>query len=230
MLTQSVARQLTNVLNPGDILCVNPPRREIDLFLGRNSIQFEPIDIDDDEDRIELFVASGQEADEASPSQPESAGRARTGASALKSFLKQLLSWMWLLFWSFYLLRSIYFLITQGATRESFPFLVVAFLCIFGIFMATMFEKKTWIVPGGLIYRYAPFYRRVPAVEYFRPDSSPLVIDCRSNHCVVWSGGRPFRLFCPDLAAPAVLLAWLSTAPAPTLQEVRSFLGVPRED
>ena len=230
VLTRSVAKRLTNVLEPGDILCVNPPRDEPGLRVTQNSSRFEPMDIDDDDERLELFVSSGHAMDADLPPQAAGAGFAKRAAGALKSLLKQLFVWAWLLFWAFYILRSLYFLITQGATKDSYPAMFIALLCIYGAFMATMFEEKTWIVPGGLIYRYAPFYRRTPLVEYYEPGSTPLVIDWRSNVCVVWSRGRPNCILCPDLAAAAVLLAWASTAPAPTLQEVRSFLGVSREE
>ena len=226
MLTKSVVRQLFKVLRPGDLLIVNIPREEIRLAKQGNAIQFEPIDLDDDEDRLQSLVLEWKDtASDEAPGDSSDAGEA-VRARPIRTMLATVFSWIWLLFWVLFLLRSTYVFVMNGASRESIPFMILAAVCIGSFLAATMFERKTWIVPGGLIYRYAPFYRKAPLVKYFRPALTPLLVDFRSGILLVSDKDREYQFACPELAAFAVVLAWSSTAPSPTDSEAMSFLGL----
>ena len=89
-----------------------------------------------------------------------------------------------------------------------------------------IFERRWWLVPGGLLYREDRIWRKSLRWGVIRANESPLMIDMRSGIARVVERGRVRRVRCAEIARWFVVAGWASAAPSPTDEQVRSFLGV----
>jgi hypothetical protein len=87
------------------------------------------------------------------------------------------------------------------------------------------FERRWWLVPGGLAYREVAAWRRGMRVGLITPEDSTLVLDWRTGDGYVQDGGRGYHFKFGDYAGWAIASTWMSTVRRRTLSEMRSYFG-----
>ncbi len=91
------------------------------------------------------------------------------------------------------------------------------------------FERRWWLVPGGLAYREVAAWRKGMRVALITPEDSTLVLDWRSGDAYVHDGSRGLHFKCGEHACWAVASMWMSTTRRRTVSEMRSFFGADEE-
>lgn len=231
-LNWSIDSKCARLLNPGDTICLNYPREPALIRPVPTRTTFEPIEIPDDVERIESLL---NETVEAYHNAEAGDHRIRVEEAVTESKplkIKSFFVWIWQAFWFLFLcailVKGLYGLLTQGLSSSYAPIILLYGGLILGAWlMSYLFEKKWWIVPGGIVMRWSPFYRTHPKVLVFTPDDSALLVDFRVSRAVISQNGKAYRLACPDFAPYAVLAAWLSQARRPSRHELDYwFTGV----
>lgn len=186
-----------------------------------NSLAFEPIEFVDESELKELIRADF-----------EKSGRFRGQSARLSrprrsTMILRLIQSLGTSLFMLVVLRQFYLLIMGGAFFATWEWFLIIFATTAPYWITQFNQKQCWIVPGGVIYRYAPFYRKAVCIEYFTRSDSALIVDFRGNLIALARGGSSVSVGCSEHAAMGVLVAWLSTARSPTNAEVLSCLGVP---
>lgn len=85
-------------------------------------------------------------------------------------------------------------------------------------------QRRWWIVPGGLVFREDRFWNRQARWGRITPSDSPFLMDWRMETGYVVHKGRVLSLKCNEMTNWLAVAAWMSTSPPPTIESVRAFL------
>lgn len=214
-------RKCLRELSAGDVVCANFPRAWGQMRPGPTDIFFEPMELGNDEERICSLISTFLEE-----SDPETSHSSETGNNDPLNRIKAkdtwrpvvlVLSWIALLYFIGELAMGVYTILTQGLSGQDSYWFIAYAVFIFGMVLhSILFAKEWWIVPGGIVIRWHPIYRRRPIVEYFVPEDSALIVEFRSSTSAIIKDRRAYRFECTANDAFALLLAWLSATPRPT--------------
>ncbi len=84
--------------------------------------------------------------------------------------------------------------------------------------------RQWWIVPGGIASRALRPFLTGPRVRLYTPKNSSLLLDLSGGRAMVLDGGETITFRATRLASWGILAGWISTARAPTFEEIDSLL------
>jgi len=90
-------------------------------------------------------------------------------------------------------------------------------------------QERWFVVPGGLVYEEIWVFPRLQRFSMMTSRTHNLFIDMRLGIAGVLNDRRVRLFACPGQVGWMVLAGWISQARQPTLNEIRTFLGQPRE-
>ncbi len=213
-------RNLIIVVSLSDVGLILPTPSEVDL---------EPIEICPESEAIfknngallvgairsgELKIATEVEVEEAKESEVE-------WHPTIRRRLAPLVPWFGYAFCFWVVLDEV----MNGGFRMKLLYFVGAVIPLSAFTYRLFFERRWWLVPGGLAYREVAAWRRGMRVGLITPEDSSLVLDWRSGDGYLHDGSRGFHFKCGEYAGWAIACMWMSTARRRTLSEMRSFFG-----
>lgn len=206
-------RKLLSRFLPGDVCIITSPG------VGRSSperrdLAFEPIDLEAEEE-TEALAEAGYDPAVGDGGNTDEAGATEKSLPFWKVDVDGWLDWIGLIVLLFIMIRT--------GVRN--PVLLCVMTALLGIrfYGRLVYERRFWMVPGGILFREARAWRRGLRIGSILRADSALVIDSVHIQSYTLHEGRVLRLPC---AGPPLLVAWLSTARPPTPSEVAEFFGV----
>jgi len=184
-------------------------------------IPFEPLDLhEESEDGYYLFYRLWGNVDsDCTEAEPEGSELSISSGEKIKIVLRWAIGWAWIIVWIGLVLRD-------GWNRTiGFGLIGLLFLCVpFVIYL--FWNRRWWIVPGGLVYRSSRMWRQGDQIRLITPHDSPLIIDLRTGKGMVVEHGRPLTFTCGEMGRWLLIPAWISRARRPNMDELQSLLGV----
>ena len=217
--SRAKALRLLREVQPNQVIMVNGPDVRPLLNLDSNRLPFEPIDVDAADPRLRWLVGLGD--DPAAPEDDDDSrerltDRIRGGISSAWTFLK---AW-----WSLAFLAIMVINWLRGGRWLSL--FALGALAAFPFLLSLIWERRSWIIPGGIVLREHRFGWRTSRVSVFGPESTPLLVDLGESSVSLCAGDRLLTLKGDDeLVLFAILAAWASTARRPSREELLAFVG-----
>lgn len=223
-------KKAVRLVPPRNVVCVNfAPRR-----MNRppaTEISFEPIDLRTERDRIPPIIDSmGAIEQGILPRAPidsetkKSIGRSIGVGLFFPIFLLMAL-FVWLLPLGI-IGGAVYLFVTHAG-----PYAWIALgLSLLAYLLFRLLRQERWfVVPGGLVYEEIWVFPRLQRFSMMTSRTHNLFIDMRLGIAGVLNDRRVRLFACPGQVGWMVLAGWISQARQPTLNEIRTFLGQPRE-
>lgn len=237
IFTKRSLHGVLRTIKPGTVVVANGFCRDEFPRPRSNSIPFEPRDLRRDYADLWELMSANVEAQglcdvgkyaarvyeqpfENDRSKTDETGRPTiiaAGRAALPSvFSASVFVFLFYMFWIGWISIAPLFFIALG----------VLLLSSLGPLAAFYWERRWWVVPGGLIYREHAFWRRRMRAGRTISNETPLFVDLAGNNGLILGGDQvlSFR-FNSWEAGWALVAAWISTARPPTDEEVLAFLG-----
>jgi hypothetical protein len=127
--------------------------------------------------------------------------------------------------WSALLVYVVYSVVTKGQRVHALAYVVGLAWIVAAASGSLFWERRWWLVPGGLVCRESRAWRNKLGVRHYTTRESALFIDMRGGYGIVADGRRSLRFASPGWTSWAVLTAWLSRARTPTREEALAFVG-----
>jgi hypothetical protein len=227
MTSRRLMSRLLGQFDPGVVVFLNGPTLKGGPQPQSNDVPFEPIDLEEDLDRLYwLFWLNVGEQVESHQFDAQAENREDERGSesfwqVAKAFVR-----------AYGGLIPLVLLIGVVIVRPSATMIIVLILSMLPLITAWLtllfVERKWWLVPGGLIRREALLWRNEPRVTLHAPQHTPLIVDMRSGTGFLLDEGRTRRFPCQGLIAWVVIAGWISHARTPSVEEAVSFAGPPR--
>jgi hypothetical protein len=181
---------------------------------------FEPIEIVADSD-FSSIEATLQDITE---DQGSSSETPRTTTSVLVGTVGHVFSFVLGLFPLLFGTLFMWKLMT-GSLGSRFIFLAMISFAVCGWLLTLFYERRWWLVPGGVAYREVAAWRKGMRVGLVTANDSALVLDIRAGVGYLCDGDRNYRFDFSEDDGLVIAGVWMNTACCPTLEAVRSFFG-----
>lgn len=219
-------RRALRSVSTGRMIVVYDPNMPHRWRPDAKELMFEPLDLSHDSDRgLSLLRLSADVSDE----DTKDPGHPPGETESMIAMAGRLTRLRYRRLWVLYTIAVIYLIVRLATSANCIIAAAVTLALGCSIFPRLLLRRQWWLVPGGLILREDKAWRRGVDVHLFNTDSSALFIDMRNGQGMVYDGCKVWRFQCAPFNRWLVVAGWTSTAQRPTLDEVRSFLGVDQE-
>jgi len=229
-LHHAAVRKLLEGMPPGTVILARAEPAEESLPIEGVHVSFEPIRIDEPDERIADVVfptieqPSGEAETRANDAPNDSADEdgPKTGWLGVGRVAIVLLTTLLVLAWCVW---EVIHAIIRRRPSEATLLWLVALTLAWAWLGPLFFERQWWLMPAGLAVRETGLLRRKLRVDYFRPVDSVLFLDTAEGVAHVASRGRSGTIDLPLEGPSAVLAAWFSPVDSPPREVVEAFLG-----
>jgi len=233
---RSRLEELLKACPPGTILLVNSPS-PFDVPPPRpHDIPFEPVELDDDEQRLELLrMGYGDDIPDALLPPRTRAKRRKTSQlvahlKAIKPAIQKLLLAAWFVFLAASTTWSVYRAVQTGRWWDV-DLMMLAFLALitFGLLYALMCPTSFWLVPGGLVWWTRWLFGSREDIMRFEASEFVLLHEEQKLRLLA-KDGREVAMNAGVTEVFTLLCAWFSEARPPTQDELESFFRGRQDD
>lgn len=97
-------------------------------------------------------------------------------------------------------------------------------LMLFGGLLSIIFDRGMWIIPRGMVTRFAHVFKRGPTLKVWTPEDTSIFVSYRDNAVYLIREGKVKPLILDQTGVWAVLSAWVSRAERPSMEKLKGLL------